>query len=403
MISQRKTILWEKSYQESDKVLQNPIRGFYGLSNYNLSEPFIDNGWVDEYPVQLVVLNIGAFAGCDISANALFEMQKIFDFYRNNQKDLILRIVYDSEGKGMEKEPAIFSRVLKHLEQIGPVLRSNKDIIWVFQGVLLGSWGEMHSSKFLQKEKLMQIENLLENYLGTECVRSVRKPEYMKMLSSTNVENQKREIKNSRLALFNDGMFGSETDLFTFSRLEEKEEELDYIYEVTRGLPNGGELLLADGYRPDEGEMISHLKKLRISYLNRYHDMAFFERLENEKPSLLSFIENHMGYRYVVTSSKAYKEEEEKNLFFSVEIINTGFSEITQEAEICILHKNQIVYKEDIHKLENKKEEMRISCTFRLPNKKGEYFLFMQRKKDGRRIQFANSEEENGRILLGRV
>ena len=60
---------------------------------------------------------------------------------------MILRPVYDREGKGRECEPDSFEQVLEHLQQIGGLLRDMQHSVFIFQGMLAGSWGEMHDSR----------------------------------------------------------------------------------------------------------------------------------------------------------------------------------------------------------------------------------------------------------------
>lgn len=54
---------------------------------------------------------------------------------------MILRPVYDREGKGLEAEPESFELVLTHLIQIGEVLEKEKHSVLVFQGISGGKLG----------------------------------------------------------------------------------------------------------------------------------------------------------------------------------------------------------------------------------------------------------------------
>lgn len=49
---------------------------------------------------------------------------------------MILRPVYDREGKGRECEPDSFEQVLEHLQQIGGLLRDMQHSVFIFQGCL---------------------------------------------------------------------------------------------------------------------------------------------------------------------------------------------------------------------------------------------------------------------------
>ena len=63
-------------------------------------------------------------------------------------KDIIFRAAYDTEGMGLKNEPQDISLIYVHLRQLGGILRKYEQNILVVQGLLIGSWGEMHSSAF---------------------------------------------------------------------------------------------------------------------------------------------------------------------------------------------------------------------------------------------------------------
>ena len=88
-----------------------------------------------------------SFRACEIPKEALLHIGQILEFFRRNGKEMILRFVYDNEGKGMEREPLTVSMVKRHMEQIGGAIRPYMEDILVLQGIFVGNWGEMHGSK----------------------------------------------------------------------------------------------------------------------------------------------------------------------------------------------------------------------------------------------------------------
>lgn len=63
---------------------------------------------------------------------------------------MILRVCYDTEGKGMEREPQRIFVVQRHMQALGSLAERYADAILTVQGVFVGSWGEMHTSRFLR-------------------------------------------------------------------------------------------------------------------------------------------------------------------------------------------------------------------------------------------------------------
>lgn len=61
---------------------------------------------------------------------------------------MILRVCYDTEGKGMEREPQRIFVVQRHMQALGSLAERYADAILTVQGVFVGSWGEMHTSRF---------------------------------------------------------------------------------------------------------------------------------------------------------------------------------------------------------------------------------------------------------------
>ena len=58
---------------------------------------------------------------------------------------MILRVCYDTEGKGMEREPQRIFVVQRHMQALGSLAERYADAILTVQGVFVGSWGEMHT------------------------------------------------------------------------------------------------------------------------------------------------------------------------------------------------------------------------------------------------------------------
>ena len=134
--------------EESREVCTNPGRGWYHIYTFTLDKREKDGllyqpYWDDETLV-LVRFDIGAFRGMSLSEEALEYADEILKCFHSRGKEIILRVLYDTQGKGMEREPTLFSIVLTHMRQLGAVVRAYESDILITQGLFIGNWGEMH-------------------------------------------------------------------------------------------------------------------------------------------------------------------------------------------------------------------------------------------------------------------
>ena len=238
-------------FQESSQILDNPGRGWYHIYPFAAKpspvppeeEVYLAGG---EERLALARIDIGAYRSRQLSDRALARIDSILDFFQANGKQVILRIAYDTSGKGLEREPETLDLVERHMEQVGDVLRPRGGGILVIQGIFVGNWGEMHGSRFLTDRSMARLLEAMYRSAGGCCPVAVRTPAQWR---------RARALADPavRLALFNDGIFGSQTDLGTYgtsSRREAgegagwtREEELSWQAVHLECLPNGGEAL----------------------------------------------------------------------------------------------------------------------------------------------------------------
>ena len=69
------------------------------------------------------LLDLQKFREKPLDEQAIYNIKTILYFFASHKKDVILRPVYDREGKGLEAEPESFELVLTHLIHIGEELR----------------------------------------------------------------------------------------------------------------------------------------------------------------------------------------------------------------------------------------------------------------------------------------
>ncbi len=335
MIRNRQMEFKKGTLVEGKADLINPARGWYQIFPYNVSEELnLEKlAWTLENALVLVIFNIGAYRNEAIPEEAMRRMEAVLAYIKAQKKDAILRVVYDQEGKGYEHEPLHYQQVLSHIDQIGPLLTQYQDAIYVYQGLLVGSWGEMHTSKFLAPDQIVEMAERILSYLGEETFLALRRPvQYRYMVKASEV--------NERIGLFDDGILGSNTHLGTFGEQPskivgwnqpwERTEELSFERKVCKHAPQGGEVVTAVEGRKhmNPREIETLFSDMNLVYLNETYDKNVLDSWETIKYHGESFkkqIGKRLGYRFVVTDVNVVRVSE-KRIKLVVLVKNVGLA-----------------------------------------------------------------------------
>lgn len=410
---------------ESTEYLGNPGCGWYHIHAFSLEEePDMEELYwciCKEETLALVVLDIGAYREEPLPEPVLGRMREILEFFGKQGKELIVRAVYDREGRGMEREPDSIQTVEAHMQQIGAVLSGFADRIVVVQGLLVGNWGEMHGSKFLSKEKLQRLFLTYRSALGNLRM-AVRTPVQWRMIHAEGTEPEQ-----IRMGLFDDGMFGSSSNLGTYgTRPKElagwetewcREDELDFAGYLGERIPYGGEAVGTDicGELP---QALAELKRTHVSYLNSVYDEQILGRWKQTKRqeagvwngcSGYDYIGRHLGYRFVIRDvSCSCGGRYRKVPCIEVRVENVGFASLYEEAELTAVWETDGEEREEHLKADLRMllpgGQIMITIPLPLPENTGKeerrLYLMMRRKRDGRILRFANGTQGE-RVFLG--
>lgn len=414
---------------ESTEELSNPARGWYQIHTFLAEkEPdFEELRWClhPNDTLVLVLIDIGYFRDRDLNQDVLERICRILTFFSERDYDCIVRVVYDHEGKALIREPFHFSQVKSHLEQVGNIVNQFGNHIFVFQGMLVGNWGEMHSSRFLEEEKMLQMAEILRRYREEQTYLAVRRPVYWRILHKE--QKEKHPVQAEDMGIFDDGILASESNLGTFGTEGrkhagwespwEREDELTFESEIGRCAPNGGEAVYSQMYLQEltPAKVLKTLYKMQITYLNRDHDTRILDVWKKwkypgtgvwEGKSVFEYVSAHLGYRFLIRNISVTAKKEKHTYLIQIEIENIGFAGCYQEAEIYLEFADERgTYTSKAAdccvKGWNSKERRTLSCTAEAGD--GALFLAARRKKDGAVIRFGNVSDEQGRVLLGHI
>lgn len=414
---------------ESTTELNNPIRGWYRIFPFYAEDvpDFEGLSWCanESDTIALVIINIGAFRDEKLTTNVLDNIREIIRFFKKNQYDIILRITYDHEGNAIEREPFFFTQVMEHITQLTAIINEFKDTIFVFQGMLIGNWGEMHTSRFVTASKLNEMWKQLKVCVKDQVFFAVRKPSFWRIVHPEYCDMSLCDYSGN-MGLFDDAIFGSATHLGTFGaearensgweNLWNRESELEFENQLCIHVPNGGEALCGEHYLQESSMQftIDTMKKMHVTYLNKSYDRTILELWKEwtwDLPDVWNgvnffrYIGSHLGYRFWIQDSQIiYDETLSDELLLQVNIMNVGFANLYQEAEVFLEWKDEAgniytrILEADARKWNSGTVES-IKIPFKPLNCK--VYLYVKRKKDHKHIYFANSCDENGHVYIG--
>lgn len=401
--------------------MRSPARGWYQIYPFRAEkEPdFEELKWClrENETCALILLDIGAYRARDLDGTAMEHIRRILAFFDEHRKDIILRVVYDREGKGAEHEPTLFSQVTAHIEQLEPVLQEYHRRIILFEGMLVGNWGEMHGSKFLSKKCLLQLNEALA-CSARGIVRAVRRPAQWRTL------HRIPPGPETVIGLYNDAVFGSDTDLGTFAPTDSLNagweepwpvrRELAFEEELSAFVPQCGEAISGEEYRSYTlTDTVERLRKMGMTFLNGVYDENILRIWRAwtwagadvwRGMNGYDYIGRHLGYRFCVRSASARLSADLCELTLTVR--NVGFSGFYQEAEVRLIltdrdgREKEYLTDWDVREW---RSGQTISRTWKIPCCEGNLWLSARRKWDCETIRFANESSEQGWVPVGEL
>lgn len=365
-------------FTESARKLSSPNRGFYHLYTFLITEEqtdydeMIKNIDQNDTDTELMLIKIclQRYREGRISKSGIKNIKRLFDTLESLDKHMILRFVYDDEGKGEEHEPESLDIILRHMEQLKPILHEHSRQIFVLQGLFTGDWGEMNGTRYDEAEDMLRLAGQLKDTTDASVYLAVRTPAQWRSIIQSN--DPAKEIISgnplaSRLSLFNDGLLGNRSDYGTYKTEDgdgtdplgrwSREEELDFQEELCRYVPNGGEVINDNSYNDFE-RAAEGLAERHVTYLNKDYDQAVLKKWENETVTEVgcfygldgyTYIDRHLGYRLLIADTYLEYRQRQRSLLVEVAIKNVGFAPLYKETQI-----NLTLYSEDEEKLLSK-------------------------------------------------
>ena len=327
---------------ESRQVItENPARGFYHVYPFYLDDEkdkdVVAAGFYPNETLALIEICLSDYVRKPVDDEAIKRINDIFEAAEKKDMDIILRVCYDLEGMAATKEPANIDTITGHMDELAPLFNAHDKRILVIQGVFVGNWGEMHGSRYSTDASIVRLYRHLRNVLSANITIGFRRPAL------------RRLCEGEDIALFNDAIMASESDLGTYAE-GTRAVELDYQNDEVGCCLNGGEALYPGG-SVSADVVIDTLDKMHTGYLNSAYDARVLElwkrmdapsmtgRLTKSLPrdigpsyrqSLFETVSAFLGYRLLVSGFEKSSDE------ISIIITNIGFGNLVQDAVLAL-------------------------------------------------------------------
>jgi hypothetical protein len=347
-------------YKRSDKPITNPERGLYkhtatSTKTYTALDSVTLQQYKSDLGISLIYRNfqLNSFIYKNISADYLANMQHDFQIIRESGMKVIVRFSY-SESERVRQRDASKLMMLRHIQQLKPILQANSDVIALLQAGFIGTWGEWYYTSqtdfggwgfdekplnpnhlanrkeivtalldALPANRMLQLRNIdsKQNFFSLEPIQ------YTKAHNQTAV---------ARIGFHNDCFLANATDSGTFSNPEEQRK---YLAEESKFVPMGGETCKLNAPRTDCSSAMLEMKEFHWSYLN----LDYYPEVINgfREHDCLSEIEQKLGYRISLQSALLPKSIGLQDyLSLSITLKNEGFAAPFNPRKVYVVLRN---------------------------------------------------------------
>jgi hypothetical protein len=320
-------------YTATDAFILNPERGFF--------TPFVLPGPAGFSSVRLLGntlvhlnLRLDDWRETDIPQDVLDGFDTNFADIRDAGIKAIIRFAYN-EGPYPNSEPdASKAQILRHIEQLTPLLQENADVIAWAEAGFIGAWGEWHTST-------NGLDNVTDKRdILTSLVNAIPN-RYVQVRYPANIIEMfpdPFDAVKARVAHHNDCFLSSDTDVGTYERdgVITIERDQKYLAGLTRFAPMSGETCAPYPPRSECASAIREMELLHFSAINEAYHKGVLRSWE--EGGCIEEIKNRLGYRLSLTSAEFNEEVRPGGLLnLTVNITNTGFAALMNPRALYVV------------------------------------------------------------------
>jgi Domain of unknown function (DUF4832)/Domain of unknown function (DUF4874) len=341
------------SYQKDSSDFVNPERGMMLKLLSDSSNPKLLSSWdfqnlkSNKSSVVIRVYNLSTFKGRSIAQSFLDSIQSDLNLVRNNGMKAVVHFSYNFNDGSTQDAP--LSVVLGHIDQLGPVLKKNTDVIAFMNAGFIGRWGEWHSSTngLTSNENKRKVLEKLLSVLPKERVVAVRYPKDKKTIFGTESSMTEAMAFNgtnrTRTAHHNDCFVASVDDAGTYIfpyDTASLNRQKNYLSQENLFLPQSGETCVYSPPRSDCSQAMADLQRMRWSILNKPGNSTLLSRWQSQ--GCYSEISKRLGYRYRLLDAVLPTEHTRGTaMTVKVRMTNEGFAGVYNPRKLELVLRNR--------------------------------------------------------------
>lgn len=338
----------EQKYLPTDEIFSNPERGFIHTYSSLKDQNKLDKNELESLKrghvsTILRIIYLEQNKSKNISKKKLKLISDDFKLIREQGLKVILRFAYTDSIGG---EDVSLEWALKHITQLGPLIKSNEDVVAFMQAGFIGAWGEWHSSS----NHLTSLENQrtilfrLLQVLPESIMVQVRTPLIKQQIFASedpiNSNYISQILSPNRVGHHNDCFLSNDTDYGTYSK-ERILKEKAYISQEGLYVPVGGETCPpTDGFEPNCAKSQSELAMLKWSYLNLDWFGPTLDSWRNS--GCFDHIQRRLGYRFRLVSTELSSSlKRGQKLKVRIQLSNDGYAPIYHKKDVSLVLRNK--------------------------------------------------------------
>lgn len=357
------------SFLRSDEIFPNPERGFWTDQTARSSEfePLDEDNlraWRAEHrSIVRRIYTMPSFRSSDLSPQFLAQVHEDFAIARSAGVKLILRFAYNfNEPDGSESD-ASKPVILRHIEQLTPLLQEHVDVVDHVEAGFIGLWGEWHTSSegLLEATVKRDILFKLLDALPSSRMVALRYPRDKQGIFETDEPLMRAEAftgsPRARTGFHNDCFLANEHDAGTYVPYDfansrflppdpgHAERQKRYLAEESRYVIQGGETCQPHPPRSDCPTALSELRQMRWRSINPVFREEVTEGWKAQ--GCWPEIERRLGYRFRLVEASlptTARPGDEFRMWFT--ITNDGWGTPYNQRAVRVVLRHRITEEE---------------------------------------------------------
>jgi hypothetical protein len=234
--------------------LRNRLADGYAPQNWRLD---VERYAADGVTVGQFYIYLTDYAGGALDEAVLGRIQAEFDAMRRTGIKALLRFAYETTTKAPAANTGpTREMVLRHMDQLQPLVEKNSDVIYVLQAGFIGAWGEWHSAVHIRtdEDRAAILGRLLRLAPRDRCLQVRCVPYKTRLIplfagrayQPLDAARALGDSPEARIGFHNDGVLAGPSHGGSFGRGEAGDPSFDLMTRESFWVPVDGELFWAD-------------------------------------------------------------------------------------------------------------------------------------------------------------